>query len=64
DIIEFILVGASAVQIGTVLHQGLDIITDIINGLKKFLIDNEYGSISEVKGLAHGFKTQEVPDFD
>ena len=64
DIIEFILVGASAVQIGTVLHQGLDIITDIINGLKKFLIDSEYGSISEVKGLAHEFKTQEVPDFD
>jgi len=64
DIIEFILVGASAVQIGTVLHQGLDIITDIITGLKKFLIDNEYGSISELKGLAHEFKTQEVPDFD
>ena len=64
DVIEFILVGASAVQIGTVLHQGLDIITDIINGLKKFLKDNEYSSISELKGLAHEFKTQEVPDFD
>jgi len=64
DVIEFILVGASAVQIGTVLHQGLDIITYIINGLKKFLKDNEYSSISELKGLAHEFKTQEVPDFD
>ncbi len=64
DVIEFILVGASAVQIGTVLHQGLDIITDIINGLKKFLIENEYSSISELRGLAHEFKTQEVPDFD
>ncbi|MBY9015782.1 MAG: dihydroorotate dehydrogenase, partial [Candidatus Lokiarchaeota archaeon] len=58
DVIEFILVGASAVQIGTVLHQGLDIITDIINGLKKFLTYNEYNSISELKGLAHEFKTQ------
>ena len=64
DIIEFILVGASAVQIGTALHQGFDIITDIINGLKKFLLDNNYSSISELKGLAHEFKTQEVPDFD
>jgi len=64
DVIEFILVGASAVQIGTVLHQGFDVITDIINGLKKFLMDNEYNSISELKGLAHEFKTQEVPDFD
>ena len=64
DVIEFILVGASAVQIGTVLYQGFDIITEIINGLKKFLIDNDYSSISELKGLAHEFKTQEVPDFD
>jgi len=64
DIIEFILVGASAVQVGTVLHQGFDTITDIINGLKKFLLDNNYNSISELKGLAHEFKTQEVPDFD
>jgi dihydroorotate dehydrogenase (NAD+) catalytic subunit len=64
DVIEFILVGASAVQIGTILHQGLDIVTDITNGLKKFLIDNERNSISELKGLAHEFKTQEVPDFD
>jgi dihydroorotate dehydrogenase (NAD+) catalytic subunit len=64
DVIEFILVGASAVQIGTALHQGLDIITEIINGLKDFLKNNEYSSISELKGLAHEFKTQEVPDFD
>ena len=64
DVIEFILVGASAVQIGTILHQGLDVIADIINGLKKFLKNSEYSSISELKGLAHEFKTQEVPDFD
>ncbi len=64
DIIEFILVGASAVQVGTALHQGFDIITDIIKGLKNFLLDNNYSSINELKGLAHEFKTQEVPDFD
>ena len=64
DVIEFILVGASAVQIGTVLYQGADIITGIINGLKKFLLENNYSSINELKGLAHEFKTQEVPDFD
>ena len=64
SVIEFILVGASAVQIGTILHQGLEIITDIINGLKKFLKDSEYSSISELKGLAHEFKSQEAPDFD
>jgi len=64
DIIEFILVGASAVQVGTALHQGFDTVTDITNGLKKFLLDNNFSSINELKGLAHEFKTQEVPDFD
>ncbi|NVM43517.1 MAG: dihydroorotate dehydrogenase [Candidatus Lokiarchaeota archaeon] len=64
DVIEFILVGASAVQIGTALYQGVEIITGIINGLKKFLTDNDYSSISQLKGLAHEFETQEVPDFD
>ena len=64
DVIEFILVGASAVQIGTVLYKGFGLITDINNGLKKFLKDNDYSSITQLKGLAHEFKTQEVPDFD
>ncbi|MFX0076369.1 MAG: dihydroorotate dehydrogenase [Candidatus Hermodarchaeota archaeon] len=64
DVVEFILVGASAVQIGTSLYQGSDVIKDIVNGLNKFLKDNNHKSISELKGLAHEFKTQEVPDFD
>jgi dihydroorotate dehydrogenase (NAD+) catalytic subunit len=64
DVLEFILVGSSAVQIGTILYQGLDVIKEIIEGLNKFLEDNSYKSISELKGLAHEFKLQEVPDFD
>jgi len=64
DAIEFFLAGASAVQIGTALYQGYDIITKINQGLTKYLKENEYNSISEIKGLAHNYKTQEVPDFD
>ena len=64
DVIEFILAGASAVQIGTALYQGTKIITEINEGLTYFLKENGYKSITEVKGLAHEFKTQEVPDFD
>jgi len=64
DTIEFFLAGASAVQIGTALYQGYDIITKINQGLKKYLKENDYNSISEIKGLAHNYKTQEVPDFD
>ncbi|MFW9970854.1 MAG: dihydroorotate dehydrogenase [Candidatus Odinarchaeota archaeon] len=64
DIVEFFLVGASAVQIGTALYKGIEIITDINNVLGKYLEKSGYTSINDIKGLAHQFKTQEVPNFD
>ena len=64
DVIEFFLVGASAVQIGTALYKGVEILTVINHGITQYLKDNEYNSINDIKGLAHQFKTQEVPDFD
>jgi dihydroorotate dehydrogenase (NAD+) catalytic subunit len=64
DAIEFFLAGASAVQVGTSLYQGTEIISEINEGMVRYLKDNEFKSISDIKGLAHEFKTQEVPDFD
>ncbi len=64
DVVEFLLAGASAVQIGTALHEGVEVISEINKGLIAYLKENGYNSITELKGLAHGFKTQEVPDFD
>ncbi len=64
DIIEFFLAGASAVQIGTALYKGVLTITKLKMGLIGYLEQNNYNSISELKGLAHEFKTQEVPEFD
>ena len=64
DIVEFFLAGASAVQIGTALYKGAEIITEINEGVIRYLKDNGFKSINDVKGLAHQFKTQEVPDFD
>jgi dihydroorotate dehydrogenase (NAD+) catalytic subunit len=64
DVIEFFLAGASAVQIGTALYKGVEIITEINHGITQYLIDNEYNSINDIKGLAHKVKAQEVPDFD
>jgi dihydroorotate dehydrogenase (NAD+) catalytic subunit len=58
------LAGTSAVQIGTALYKGVEILTEINHGITQFLKDNEYKSINDIKGLAHQFKTQEVPDFD
>jgi dihydroorotate dehydrogenase (NAD+) catalytic subunit len=64
DIVEFFLVGASAVQIGTALYQGIEIIEKMKIGLNNYLQENHYKSISELTGLAHQFKLQEVPNSD
>ena len=64
DVVEFFLAGASAVQIGTGLYKEVEIITEINKGIIRYLKDNTYQSIYDIRGLAHQFKTQEVPDFD
>jgi dihydroorotate dehydrogenase (NAD+) catalytic subunit len=64
DVIEFFLAGASAVQIGTALSNGFEIIKEILENLKNYLKQNNFNSISDIKGLAHKCKIQEVPDFD
>ena len=64
DVVEFLLAGASAVQIGTALYKRIEVISEINKGLITYLKEREFASINEIKGLAHQFKTQEVPDFD
>jgi len=64
DVVEFFLAGASAVEIGTALYNEVEIITEINKGIINYLKDNTYQSIYDIRGLAHQFKTQEVPDFD
>jgi len=64
DVVEFFLAGASAVQIGTALSNEVEIITEINKGIISYLKDNAYQSIYDIRGLAHQFKTQEVPDYD
>lgn len=64
DVIEFFLAGASAVQIGSALYQGFDIISKITQNLIEYLKENNIPSISDIRGLAHHYQTQEVPDFD
>ena len=64
DVVEFFLAGASAVQIGTGLYKEVEVITEINKGIIRYLKDNGYQSIYDIRGLAHQFKTQEVPDID
>ncbi|TFG11311.1 MAG: dihydroorotate dehydrogenase, partial [Promethearchaeota archaeon] len=47
DVIEFFLAGASAVQIGTFLYNGFEILKEINDGLVNYLNQNNLKSISE-----------------
>ncbi len=54
DAIEFILVGASAIQIGTANLVNPRTTINVIRGIKKYLIQNKIKSIRQLTGL---FKT-------
>ncbi len=63
DVVEFFLAGASAVQIGSAMYQGINIISKINQGIIKFLNENNFESISDLTGIAHNFPMQTDPDF-
>ncbi len=50
DAIEFILAGASAIQVGTANFINPAITIEILEGISKYLKDNEYGSVNDLIG--------------
>ncbi|MFX1239272.1 MAG: dihydroorotate dehydrogenase [Promethearchaeota archaeon] len=64
EIIEFFLAGASAVQIGSALHEGMDVLEEMREGMLEYLRIHDFSTINDIQGLAHDFKLQEMPDFD
>ena len=52
DAIEMHLAGANAIQIGTALIEGLDIFSNIKEGVKKYLKEMRISDISEIVGVA------------
>jgi dihydroorotate dehydrogenase (NAD+) catalytic subunit len=56
DAVEFILAGASSVQIGTsIAFKGVNVFSSIANGIKKYLKKKELTNLKELVGLAHKF---------
>ncbi|HPS71369.1 MAG TPA: dihydroorotate dehydrogenase [Bacteroidales bacterium] len=51
DIIEFIMVGASAVQVGTANFTHPLIISTLIKGLEDYCIDQNINNIMDIKGI-------------
>ncbi len=51
DAIEFIMAGAAVVQVGTATFMKPDISMDIIAGMERYLEENGYESIEEIRGI-------------
>jgi dihydroorotate dehydrogenase (NAD+) catalytic subunit len=54
DALEYIMAGASAIQIGSgVYYRGIDIFNKICNEIKKWMEQNSYYKLSDLIGVAH-----------
>ncbi|WP_099203108.1 dihydroorotate dehydrogenase [Miniphocaeibacter massiliensis] len=51
DAIEFIMVGSTAIQVGTANFIKPDIMVDIIDGIEKFMIKENIKSLEEITGI-------------
>ncbi len=53
DVIEFLMAGATAIQLGTILFRFPDIVIKLIKELEKYLKDNNYPNIYNIIGIAN-----------
>lgn len=54
DAVEFLLCGATAVEVGTaILERGFNVFSDITNGISRYLSENGFKKVKEIVGLAH-----------
>lgn len=51
DCLEFMMVGASAIQVGTANFAKLDTMIDIIDNLEKYCFDNKIENIKDIVGI-------------
>jgi dihydroorotate dehydrogenase (NAD+) catalytic subunit len=54
DALEYIMAGATAVQIGSAVgRRGLGVFEQVNAGMAAFLAENGYANITEVRGVAN-----------
>ena len=54
DAVEFLLAGASAVQIGSAIaYEDLAVFRSVTNGIAEYLEEKGFGSVKEIVGMAH-----------
>ena len=52
DAVEFIMAGASAIQVGSATFSNPNTMVEIIEGLEKFMASHGYKSIEDFRGIA------------
>ncbi|MEM4187783.1 MAG: 4Fe-4S binding protein, partial [Candidatus Hadarchaeum sp.] len=54
DAIEYFMAGATCVGLASAVHlMGPKVIQQILDGIKKFMVDRGYSSLREIRGLTH-----------
>lgn len=53
DAVEYVLAGASAVQVGCCNFTNPMCMVEVIDGIDRYLKDNGFATLSEIRGLAH-----------
>ena len=51
--VEYMLAGATAVQIGSASLVGMDAPWRILRGLRDYMMENDIASLAELRGAAH-----------
>ena len=51
DAIEFIMAGATAIQVGTATFPNPKAMQEIIEGIRRFMLDKNINSISDIRGI-------------
>lgn len=55
DAIEYILAGATAVEIGTsIMNRGFPVFREVAEGIRGYMASNNYRTIEDFRGIAHG----------
>jgi dihydroorotate dehydrogenase (NAD+) catalytic subunit len=58
DAVEYILAGASAVEIGTaVMTEGMGVYSKVAEGVREYLQENGFSCVKDIIGLAHDDET-------
>jgi dihydroorotate dehydrogenase (NAD+) catalytic subunit len=53
DAVEMMMAGASAVQVGSAVFEGMDVFSSLSSGIDRYLTGKGYDGVEDIIGLAH-----------